>query len=192
MPVKLNLLTFLPLLRQLRILSQWQSEKVTVHRRCLAGDINSSLKLLQKPRLSHSRVVYVARQHQVLRQADWNMPALDLSEVKNGRGCLQDVVGYGARLINLVWLLRVLSQGQCVILPQHTCSRVGLLCCSEPLSLVYIPIPAVPKTSCFPSPPKNTNKMLWQLDFSFDRIQRVHMELTAQSKFLQSPLALVL
>ncbi len=85
MPVKLDLLTFPPLLRKLRIPSQWQSEKVTVHRRCLSGDINSSLKLLQKPRLSHSRVVYVARQHQVLRQAEWNMPALDLSEVKNGR-----------------------------------------------------------------------------------------------------------
>ncbi len=85
MPVKLDLLTFPPLLRQLRIPSQWQSEKVTVHRRCLTGDINLSLKLLQKPRLSHSRVVYVARQHQVLRRAEWNTPALDLSKVKNGR-----------------------------------------------------------------------------------------------------------
>lgn len=61
---------------------------------------------------------------------------------KKWQNRLQDVVGYRARLINLAWLFCALSQGQRVIVPQRTCSRVGLYCS---------PIQANPKTSHSPS-----------------------------------------
>lgn len=63
---------------------------------------------------------------------------------KKWQNRLQDLVGYRGRLINLVWLLCVLSQGQRVILPQHTCSRVGLY---------YPPIP-FPQNIPFHQPKK--------------------------------------
>ncbi len=67
------------------------------------------------------------------------------------QSCLQGIVGYGARVINLIWLLRVLSQGQCVILPQHTCSRIELQCSNE----LFKPTSAFPyqQTPKHPAPP---------------------------------------